>query len=356
MLENTFRGRRVLVTGHTGFKGGWLVIWLRQLGAQVTGVALEPQTTPSLFKLADVTDGIDSHILDIRDQNALASTVAEAQPEIVFHLAAQPIVRRGYSNPIETYGVNVLGTVNVLEAVRAVPDVLAVVCITSDKCYLNSRGPWAFRETDPLGGSDPYSSSKAGAELVCAAYCDSYFLPNSKPSVATARSGNVIGGGDWSEDRLVPDFVRAVGSATPLLLRNPMATRPWQHVLEPTYGYLKLAAKLLTERPTGLSSYNFGPRDDATVTTHSIVERLTQAWGAGSPPLVEAGADPSKPEAPTLRLDSGKAWRDLQWRGILDLADALGLTADWYKAALAGRTNMRRMTEQQVAMYSTRVA
>ena len=273
-----WRGKKVFVTGHTGFKGGWLCLWLQQLGANVTGYALQPPTTPSLFEIAVIGRGMESIIGDIREATTLSDAVRTAQPELVIHMAAQPLVRYSYENPIETYSTNVMGTVHLLEAIRKTQSVKAVVCVTSDKCYENREWEWGYRENDPLGGYDPYSNSKACAELVTAAYRNSYFNPDKYfehgVAVASARAGNVIGGGDWAQDRLVPDMLRAIECGKPVLIRNPDAIRPWQHVLEPLSGYLLLAESLLTHGPANAEAWNFGPHDADAKPVRWIVDRL----------------------------------------------------------------------------------
>src|SRR5215467_8630193 len=265
-MVNRWNGRRVFVTGHTGFKGGWLALWLNRLGAKVRGYALDPCTQPNMFTLASVASVVDDVRGDLRDYPKLEAAIRDFEPDVVFHMAAQPLVRRSYADPVGTYATNVMGTVNVLEAVRKTPSVRAVICVTTDKVYQNHEWVWPYRETDALGGYDPYASSKACAEIVSAAYRSSFFSPNladGRPlALATARAGNVIGGGDWSEDRLIPDLVRGFCSGQPVLIRRPKAIRPWQHVLEPLHGYMILAQKLLEDPRKFASAYNFGPADD----------------------------------------------------------------------------------------------
>ena len=326
MFDDTYHGRRVLVTGHTGFKGSWLALWLTTLGARLTGVALPPPTDPNHWDLLDLK--VTDQRGDIREFEALAGIVAEARPEIVFHLAAQPLVRRSYRDPLETWSTNVLGTVNLLEACRLTTDVRAVVVITTDKCYQNREWVWGYRENDPLGGYDPYSASKAGAELVAASYQSAFFDNPDAPLVATARAGNVIGGGDWSEDRLIPDLVRALATGAPLAIRFPQATRPWQHVLESLSGYLLLGQKLLEGQRELAGAWNFGPypRDNRTV--GEILERLRDHW----PTLAWAvNPDPQLHEAGLLYLDSTKARQLLGWRPVWELEDGLHATAVWYQ-------------------------
>ncbi len=352
-----WRTKRVFLTGHTGFKGSWLTLWLQQMGAQVTGYALAPNTTPSMFELAQVEEGITSHIADIRDIGTLKKAMAACDPEIVFHLAAQPLVRLSYAEPRETYETNVLGTVNVLDAIRATPGVRAAVMVTSDKCYENRELGTAhtgYRETDPMGGHDPYSNSKGCAELVTAAYRNSFFHPAQYAkhgvALASARAGNVIGGGDWCEDRLIPDFIRAITNRQPLRIRNPHATRPWQHVLEPLSGYLLLAEKLATEGSPFASAWNFGPEVDDTHSVEWIAERLTHHWGDGAIWQLDGSDHPH--EANYLKLDSSKARNQLGWRPKLTLEESLTWLVNWYQQW--HRTNkqpLRELTLNQIDAY-----
>jgi CDP-glucose 4,6-dehydratase len=341
--------RRVLITGHTGFKGAWLSLWLQSLGAELTGLAPGPPTRPSLYEVAGVAGGIDERAVDIRDAEAVGAAVRECAPEVVLHLAAQPMVRRSLRDPAMTYAVNVMGTVNVLEAVRRLgADVRAVVVVTSDKCYENDGlAAKAFVEGDPLGGGDPYSSSKACAELVAAAYRRSYFSEDRSPRLATARAGNVIGGGDWGEDRLIPDVVRAVESARALRVRNPDSVRPWQHVLNPLSGYLRLAERLW--RGEGDRAWNFGPPEAEARPVSWIVEQLGDLWGGALRWELDPG--PSPPEAGRLSLDSSDAERQLGWRPAWDLERALELLVDWHRAQLGGE-DMRAVTLAQIARFA----
>jgi len=348
----TWRGRRVLVTGHTGFKGGWLCLWLRHMGAEVSGYALPPDTEPSLFAAARVADGMASVLGDVRDTGVLGEVLAAHRPEVVFHLAAQARVLEGYRAPAETYMTNVMGTVNVLDAVRRAGTVRAVVVVTSDKCYENREWAWGYRERDPLGGFDPYSSSKACAELAAAAWRDSYFSEpapgRAGTAVATARAGNVIGGGDWSEDRLLPDLVRAAAAGEAPRLRHPDAVRPWQHVLDPLNGYLVLAERLLTDGPAYAEAWNFGPAEDDVVPVRDVAERVNAAWD-GTPKWTRAaGATPH--EAGTLRLDASKARSRLGWRPRWSVAEGVDHTLDWYRAHLGG-AEMRKHTLEQIEAF-----
>jgi CDP-glucose 4,6-dehydratase len=354
MVNPTFwRNRRVLLTGHTGFKGSWLALWLQQLGAQVVGYSLPAPTDPSLFELAGVARGMESVEGDVRDLASLERTLTSARPEIVVHMAAQSLVRRSYADPVETYATNVLGTVNVLEAVRRGGDaVQAVVVVTSDKCYENREWVWGYREDEPLGGHDPYSSSKGCAELVTSAYRKSFFSPaggDGRAAVASARAGNVVGGGDWAEDRLVPDIMRAMISGRTVRVRNPEAVRPWQHVLDPLSGYLLLAEKLCgEERARYAEGWNFGPREDDARTVRWIVERVTQAWGPEARWEMDAGEHPH--EAHYLKLDCSKARTELGWQPRWNVGWALEATVAWYKGFQAKR-NVREMTIEQIDAY-----
>jgi CDP-glucose 4,6-dehydratase len=341
-------GKRVLVTGHTGFKGGWLSLWLQKLGANVTGYALSPSTDPNLYQVAKVPDAMRSLIGDINDLPMLSKVFSEDCPEIVFHLAAQSLVRYGYANPIETYATNVMGTVNVLEACRASASVRSVVAITTDKCYENREWVWGYRENDPMGGYDPYSSSKACAELVAAAYRQSYFLAGGAIQLATARAGNVIGGGDWAADRLVPDLLRGFISGRSTLIRSPGAVRPWQHVLEPLAGYLLLAQCLFSSPGRYVGAWNFGPEDADARTVEWIADRLVGLWGSGASWHRDASAHPH--EAGSLRLDCSKAHALLGWRPRLRLESALDFIVKWQRALQDGK-DMREITLGQIGQF-----
>jgi len=346
-------GKRVLLTGHTGFKGSWLSLWLQSMGAQVVGYALAPPTEPSLFEVAGVGAGMTSVIGDILDLEHLRSVFAEHKPEIVIHMAAQPLVRYSYAEPVETYSTNVMGTVNLLEAVRGTPGVKAVVNVTTDKCYENREWAWGYRENEAMGGYDPYSSSKGCAELVTAAYRNSFFNSatfNVKHStaIASARAGNVIGGGDWAEDRLIPDIMRAITQGRSVTIRNPHAIRPWQHVLEPLSGYLKLAQKLYEEGAAYAEGWNFGPNDEDAKPVQWIVEQLTQSWGEGASWLLDGGEHPH--EAHYLKLDCSKAKGRLDWHPRWHLDEALKRIVDWQKQYLYGR-DMRAVTIEQIDLY-----
>lgn len=342
-----WQGRRVLVTGHTGFKGSWLSLWLHALGAEVTGFALAPPTDPSLFDAARIGDLVSHHEGDVRDFESLRGAVELARPEVIFHLAAQPLVRLSYEQPVATYATNVMGTVHLLEAARRVPGVKAVICITSDKCYDNREWIWPYRESDPLGGHDPYSSSKGCAELVTGAYRKSFFADG--PAVASVRAGNVIGGGDWAADRLLPDLVRAFEADVAPLIRSPDAVRPWQHVLEALGGYLLLAERLLAGRRPFADAWNFGPSDEDARPVSWIVERMRAAWGGRA---LDALADtgPRPHEAGLLRLDTSKARAELGWRPALRLEQALEWIVAWHKIVGDGG-DARAITLAQIADY-----
>ena len=328
-FADTYRGRRVLVTGHTGFKGAWLAEWLGTLGAEVTGYALDPPTEPSLFEAIGLGERLRHVVADVRDYDRLAAEMQAARPSVVFHLAAQPLVRRGYAEPHETFETNVMGTANVLEAARACDAVQAVVIVTSDKCYRNPETGDAFREADPMGGRDPYSASKACAELVTAAYRESFFADGA--AIASARAGNVIGGGDWAADRIIPDCVRALAAGEEIVVRRPDAVRPWQHVLEPLAGYLQLAALMLRDGHRYDGAWNFGPTDaDGERPVRWVVGRFLDEWGSGSW-SVPADAGPQPHEAHWLRLDSMKAREELAWAPAWDAPTAVRRTAAWYR-------------------------
>jgi CDP-glucose 4,6-dehydratase len=352
MTPGFWRDRRVFLTGHTGFKGGWLALWLARNGARTTGYALPPPTTPSLYELAGIGACLASRIGDINDAAGLRRAMEDAQPEIVLHLAAQPLVRDSYAQPAATFATNVMGTVNVLEAVRAVPSVRSVVVVTTDKCYQNREWIWGYRETDPLGGHDPYSASKAAAELVAASYRASFFSEG--PALVSARAGNVIGGGDFARDRLLPDFIRAIEARRELEIRHPHATRPWQFVLEPLLGYLELAERAYSGEAGIADAWNFGPDENGTRTVGEVVESFAAACAPHRPASIRFGASaPQVHEATLLKLDTSKARANLAWRPSLDLDDALGMTAAWYRAYLDGG-DLRAVSEQQLEQYISR--
>lgn len=348
-----WRNRRVFLTGHTGFKGGWLALWLASQGAVVRGYSLDPSTRPNLFTEARIGSVVEDMRGDIRDAGALEPALREFRPEAVFHMAAQPLVRSSYDDPIGTYETNVLGTARVLDAVRRTPSVRAVVSVTTDKCYENKEWLWGYRETDPLGGYDPYSSSKACAEIVSAAFRSSYFHPERYSehgcAIATARAGNVIGGGDWSLDRLIPDLVRGFVAGEPVLIRRANAIRPWQHVLEPLAGYIALGEHLLSpEASRYATAFNFGPSDGDAQTVGWIVERMAERWSgdAGWKLDAEAGVH----EAGYLKLDASRARSELGWSPRLRLETTLEWLVDWYKAQQSG-ADMQAFTLAQIARY-----
>ncbi|WP_347258890.1 CDP-glucose 4,6-dehydratase [Methylocaldum sp.] len=346
-----WRDRQVFVTGHTGFKGGWLSLWLEALGARVTGYSLDPPTNPSLFELAQVGSGIRSIIADIRDSARLVSAIADADPEVIFHLAAQPLVRASYDSPVETFMTNVLGTVHLLEAARACRSVKSIVVVTSDKCYENREWVWPYRENEAMGGYDPYSASKGCAELATTAYRRSFFLGQDggeRVGIGSARAGNVIGGGDWAVDRLVPDIVRSAAQRKPVRIRNPRAVRPWQHVLEPLWGYLILAEKLAVDPRSASGGWNFGPWDSDTQPVEWVTRTIVDLWGDGASWELDEGHQVH--EAHLLKLDSSKARAGLGWQPRLNLAEALAWTVNWYKAHAAAR-NMRAETLKQIRQY-----
>jgi CDP-glucose 4,6-dehydratase len=345
-------GKRVLVTGHTGFKGSWISLWLSSLGAQVVGFALAPPTNPSLFKLARLSELMTHVEGDIRDLDQTIQTVSEHRPDIIIHMAAQPLVRLSYSQPVATYATNVMGTVHLLEAVRRVRTVRAVVSVTSDKCYENREWEWGYRETEPMGGHDPYSSSKGCAELVCASYRNSFFPPDQFDqhgvAIATVRAGNVIGGGDWSLDRLVPDIVRSISTGKRPLIRNPHAIRPWQHVLDPLSGYLRLAEKLWTDGAAYAQAWNFGPDDEDARSVDWITDRLCSLWGDGAGWDHDGRSHPH--EAIWLKLDISKARQRLGWSPRWRLDDALTEVVAFNRAWLKG-ADMRAVALDHIAHY-----
>jgi CDP-glucose 4,6-dehydratase len=343
-----WRGKRVFLTGHTGFKGGWLSLWLQSLGAEVHGYSLSPPTTPNLYTVAGVGAGMASTIADVRDMAALQAAVTAFAPEIVIHLAAQPLVRLSYAEPVLTYATNVMGTVHLLEAVRQTPGVKAVVNVTTDKCYENREWVWGYREDEPMGGHDPYSNSKGCSELVTSAYRRSFFQAGG-PALASGRAGNVIGGGDWAADRLIPDILRAFERDEAVVIRNPMATRPWQHVLEPLSGYLVLAQRLVQDGQSCAEAFNFGPQDEDARPVQWIVERMARRWG----PQARWKLDPTEQphEANYLKLDIGKGKARLGWQPRWRLARALDHIVTWHRAWL-DNADMRALCLQQIADYT----
>jgi CDP-glucose 4,6-dehydratase len=353
MNRDFWRGRRVFVTGHTGFKGSWLALWLKRLGAEVVGYSLPVATEPSLFEVASVGAEIESVMGDVRDLELLCATMQAARPEIVLHLAAQSLVHHGYRHPVETFGTNVMGTVNVLEAARTIPSLRSMVIVTTDKCYENRELPRGYRESDRLGGHDPYSSSKACAELVTSAYRSSYFTGKDEdhPVIATARGGNAIGGGDWAEDRLIPDLITGFVDGTTVAIRNPTAVRPWQHVLELLSGYLLLAERLAEEGVAYAGGWNFGPNAAEARPVSWVVERIRSVWADGAEWQMDAVEHPH--ETNFLSLDTTKASDLLDWKPRLRLGTAIEWTVDWYRSHAAGE-DPRSLCERQFEMYEER--
>lgn len=353
MFESFYKEKSVLVTGHTGFKGSWLALWLHELGAQVTGFALPPTTEPNHFNLIELKNLINHIEGDIRVLQAVTQAFDSAKPEIVFHLAAQPLVRDSYDDPKTTFDTNIGGTVNVLEALRHCPSVKAVVIVTSDKCYENREWVWGYRENDPMGGHDPYSASKGATEIVCTAYSRSYFNQNGRGphlGLATARAGNVIGGGDWAKDRIIPDCIRALSKGGPILIRNPQGTRPWQHVLDPLCGYLSLAQRLAENSECFSGSWNFGPVDGGPIKVVELAEKFIKAWGGGK---IETPPSENKAphEAHLLQLCIDKAMKELHWTPALDSKSAIDWTVDWYKAWHNKKQHLRASTVNQIREF-----
>ena len=347
LFGNSYQGKRVLITGHTGFKGSWLTLWLKELGASITGIALPPETSPNHWNLLNLD--IEDYRVDIRDVDILRKIVLEIQPEIVFHLAAQPLVRRSYRDPIETWSTNVMGTANLLDACRQCPSVKAIVVITTDKCYENREWIWGYRENDRLGGHDPYSASKAGAELVVSSYRKSFFNYAGAPLIATARAGNVIGGGDWSEDRLIPDIVRSVQSKESLVVRSPQATRPWQHVLESLSGYLRLGQNLLNAEKAFAEPWNFGPGPEGNQKVEKILTLMKNTW----PAIQWHPVDEAQPhEALLLQLDSTKSQQKLNWKPVWSFSQGVSETANWYKTFLETGEIISRLQIQEYVLQA----
>ena len=346
-FETSLAERRIFLTGHTGFTGGWLALWLRAIGCNVSGLALAAETQPNLYSSANIADHMNSQIGDIRTFDVVKRAIDEAKPSVIFHLAAQPLVSRGFSQPLETLATNITGTAHVLEAARHASSVKAVICVTTDKVYADREWPWGYREVDQLGGKDPYAASKACAELIATCYRQTLSTRGNDCLIATARGGNIIGGGDWSDDQIVPDFVRAVTSSQPLTLRNPAAVRPWQHVLSLVHGYLVLAAKLLQGRRDFADAWNFGPLHDDAVPVELLVEFLAKIWKR--PDIRHTNG--RFPETQFLHLDSAKARGVLDWRPPLNLAEAVRLTAEWYRDYYAEPASAAALTMSQIKHY-----
>jgi CDP-glucose 4,6-dehydratase len=349
-----YRGKKVFITGHTGFKGSWLCLWLHLLGAKIIGYALDPPTSPSLFDLCRINEFVQSTIADVRDGISLQHAMLSAKPDIVIHMAAQPLVRDSYRMPVETYDVNVMGTVNFLDAVRKCQTVKSAINVTTDKCYENKEWIWGYRENDPLGGFDPYSNSKACSELVTSSYRNSYFNPKNYSDhgvgVASARAGNVIGGGDWATDRLIPDCIRAIlRGEDVVMIRNPHAIRPWQHVLDPLYGYLILAEKLYNEGARYGGAWNFGPNDDGARPVHWVVEKLTEKWGGNITCSIDKGVHPH--EAHYLKLDCTKSKSELGWHPKWGLEKSIDSIVEWTRAYKEGK-DVKKVCLQQIEEYT----
>jgi CDP-glucose 4,6-dehydratase len=352
MKKGFWANKKVLITGHTGFKGSWLSLWLQSLGAEVIGYALEPPTQPSLFELAAIGKHMISIKGDVRDYAYLKKIMSHNQPEIIIHMAAQSLVRHSYAYPIETYETNVMGTVNVLEAIRFTKSVRVVVIVTSDKCYQNREWPWGYRENEPMGGYDPYASSKGCAELITSAYRSSFFPKEQYGqhgvAIASVRAGNVIGGGDWADDRLIPDIMRSFLNNNPVLIRNPHAIRPWQHVLDPLNGYLSLVERLWKDGVKYAEAWNFGPNNEESKTVSWIVETMVRLWGDGARWGLDADAHPH--EAHYLKLDSSKARNQLPWIPKIELSKALDQIITWYKCYQQG-DDVRRITQTEIGHF-----
>jgi CDP-glucose 4,6-dehydratase len=356
-FSKIYRDKKVFITGHTGFKGSWLTLWLTHLGARVYGYALEPPTDPSLFQLLNLENSIDHQIADIRDSEQLKKSIAGIKPDIIFHLAAQSLVRDSYESPVETVAVNTLGTINVMEAVRQLRLPVAMVMVSSDKCYENKEWLHAYRETDPLGGHDPYSASKAGAEIFINSWRNSFFHPEyidvHGVRMASARAGNVVGGGDWTKNNLVPDCIRALQEHKTIDVRNPNATRPWQHVLEALGGYMLLGARLLDPLPGNAKPYceafNFGPPVNSNKNVKELVEKIITCWGSGS--WQDVSSPHALHEASLLSISIDKAYHTLQWYPKLDFNETINETVDWYKKVRQDPSNIRKFTLEQIRVY-----
>jgi CDP-glucose 4,6-dehydratase len=347
-----WKNKKVFITGHTGFKGSWLCYWLKNMGADICGYALAPETRPNIFDALELNQSLKSNIADIRDLKKLSETVLAFQPEIVLHLAAQPLVRRSYKLPLETYEINVMGTANLLEACRNIDSIRSIVIVTTDKCYENKEWPWGYREIDPMGGHDPYSSSKGCAELVTAAYRKSFYSDNKNVGIASARAGNVIGGGDWSEDRLIPDMIKAFQKNETVTIRSPQAIRPWQHVLEPLSGYLRLAEELYNNPKTFSEAFNFGPNDNDCITVGSLVTNTALYWGPTTKVKIEPNSQ-NLHEATFLKLDISKAKQKLSWAPKWSIEEALKITVEWYKCFYENKDllKLKELTLRQIENY-----
>ena len=351
-MVNFWKDKKVLITGHTGFKGSWLSLWLQELGAQACGIALKPYTTPNLFELAHVEKNMESHIADIRDFEVVKKIIHDFQPDIIIHMAAQPLVRYSYDHPIETYETNVMGTVNVLEAAKTCNSVKALVNVTTDKCYENKEWIWGYRENEPMGGHDPYSNSKGCSELVTSSYRDSFYKKLGK-GLASARAGNVIGGGDWSTDRLIADIMKNIVDNKPVIIRSPNAIRPWQHVLEPLSGYLSLAQQLCENADRYSEGWNFGPYVHEAINVEAIVEKIFTRWDRKNAGWKIEQNENQLHEANFLKLDITKATTELHWKPRLDLESTIEWIVDWYQAWM-DKKDMREFTLKQIEAYLKR--
>lgn len=343
-----WKGKKVFLTGHTGFKGSWLSLWLQSMGAEVKGFALSPPTTPALFDVARAGQGMQSEIGDVRDLQAVIRSISDFNPDVLIHMAAQPLVRLSYREPVATYATNVMGSLHVLEAARRCPDLRAIVNVTTDKCYENREWEWGYREDEPMGGHDPYSNSKGCVELLTSAYRNSFFNTQQGPALASARAGNVIGGGDWAEDRLIPDILRAFQQGQPVIIRNPQATRPWQHVLEPLGGYLLLAEYLYNHGQAFAEGWNFGPKDEDARPVDWILNHMTENWGQDASWQLDENPQPH--EANFLKLDISKARSRLHWSPTWDLETTLARIVNWHRAWLCGE-DMRRCCLEEINAY-----
>ena len=352
MDRNFWKGKKVFITGHTGFKGGWLSIWLAESGAKVTGYSLKPETNPSLFKSCSIEKKINSIIGDVRDEKKLKKTILEAEPDIVFHLASQPLVLKSYENPVETYEINLMGTVNILNAMRDISSVKAFINVTSDKCYANDENLKAFKENDSMGGYDPYSSSKACSELITAAYRSSFF--KSIVAIATARAGNVIGGGDWAENRIIPDFIKKIQQKQKLVIRNPESIRPWQFVLEPLNGYLMLAEKLFQNSLDYAESWNFGPNKKDDKTVEWLISKFDKEYGDGNGNSFQiVSSKESIHESKYLKLDCSKSIGRLNWSPKLSIEKSISMTCDWYRNFYKDNQDMYSFSVKQIKQYES---
>ena len=355
-MEMIYKNKNVVVTGHTGFKGSWLVAWLKQMGASVTGIALDPPSIPSHYDASKLADGIQDHRIDIRNEGAIEQVILEAKPDFLFHLAAQPIVGASYDDPIETWGTNVMGTINVLEALRKIQHDCSAVIITSDKCYNNVEWEWGYRENDALGGPDPYSASKGAAELAIRSYVKSYFSgEDNSVRIASARAGNVIGGGDWAANRIVPDCVKSWSKNEIVELRNPHSTRPWQHVLEPLGGYLQLGALLSQNHRLHGEAFNFGPQAQQNQSVLELVKQMSKSWSEVRWAECESKSSQFY-ESGLLKLNCDKALHFLNWHAVLDFEETVALTANWYRSFYEVPSSIREVTNKQINDYSKKLS